>query len=228
MKTESGARLELQKDGSVFAHQDQPCQLDTYSLVFASELKGIKGLRLEALSDSRLPGGGPGLASNGNFALDELTLLAASARSGDKARSIALRNPWADFSQAGWEVRAAVDGDDSTGWSVAPEFQKDHVAVFDLAEEVGDGQALRLTVQLKQGNSGIDKVFLGRFRVSFTSNASTLQAALIRLELKESELAELHVALAKAQAQSGNTNQAVASFADSLDDMRRLRPWPRI
>ena len=33
---------------------------DTYSLVFQTELKGIKGLRLEALADSRLPRGGPG------------------------------------------------------------------------------------------------------------------------------------------------------------------------
>ncbi|MFI5458149.1 MAG: tetratricopeptide repeat protein [Isosphaerales bacterium] len=216
MKTESGARLELQEDGSVFAHQDHPGRFDTYSLVFTSEMKGIKGLRVEALADSRLPGGGPGWASNGNITLDELTLLAASAQSRGKARPIALRNAWADFNQAGWDVRAAIDGDDSTAWGVHPEFHKDLEAVFDLAEEVGDGQALRLTVQLKQGISGDDKVFLGRFRVSFTSDVKTLEATRSRLDLKGRELVDFFVALGKAYALQGETNQAVASFTEAL------------
>ena len=89
MKTETGAKMELQKDGSVFVHQNQPAGNDTYSLVFQSELKGITGLRLEALADSRLPHGGPGWGENGNFVLNELTLQAASAASPEKARSIA-------------------------------------------------------------------------------------------------------------------------------------------
>ena len=198
MKTESGTKLELQKDGSVFAHQDQPCRFDTYSLVFTSELKGIKGVRLEALADPRLPDGGPGWASNGNFTLVELTLLAASAQGRDEAGPIALRNSWADFSQAGRDVRAAFDGDDGTGWGVHPEFHEDHVAVFDPAEEVGDGQALRLKIQLKQGDSNWDSGFLGRFRVSFTNDAKTLKVTRIRLHLKASELVDLHIALGKA------------------------------
>jgi tetratricopeptide (TPR) repeat protein len=184
--------------------------------VFTSELKGIKRLRVEALADSRLPAGGPGWASNGNITLDELTLLAASAQSRDKARPIALRNAWADFSQAGWDVRAAIDGDDSTAWCLDPELHKDHEAVFDLAEEVGDGQALRLTVQLEQGISSDDRVFLGRFRVSFTSDAKTLQATRSRLHLKDRELVDFFVALGKAYALQGETNQAVASFTEAL------------
>ena len=216
MKTESGAGLELLRDGSVFAHQDHPGRFDTYSLVFASEWKGIKGLRLEALADSRLPGGGPGWAFNGNITLDELRLLAASARSPDEVRPIVLGNPSADFNQAGWDVRDAIDGNGNTGWGVHPEFHKDHMAVFELAEEVGDGQASRLTVQLEQGNFGIDGVFLGRFRMSFTNDAKTLQATRVRLELKDSEVAELDVALAKAHAQQGHTDEAVASFTSAL------------
>ena len=60
MKTETGAQMEWQKDGSVFVHQIQPAKKDTYSLVFPSRLKGITGLRLEVLADSRLPHGGSG------------------------------------------------------------------------------------------------------------------------------------------------------------------------
>ena len=92
MKTETGARMELQKDGSVFVHQRPPFKNDIYTLVFQSELKDITGLRLEVLADSRLPQGGPGWSENGNFVLSELTLQAAPAESPDKARAIVLRN----------------------------------------------------------------------------------------------------------------------------------------
>lgn len=54
MATDAGLKLELQNDGSIFVHE--PKGNDTYSLVFQTDLKGIKGLRLETLADSRLAG----------------------------------------------------------------------------------------------------------------------------------------------------------------------------
>jgi len=219
MKAATGATMELQKDGSVFVHQNQSFKNDTYTLVFQSELKGITGLRLEALADPRLPGGGPGWASNGNFCLNEMTLEATPAQDPDTARRIALRNPSADFNQTeggGFHVRGAVDGNDSTGWAVHPEFNKDHTAVFDLAEAIGDGQAARLTVRLNQGDRGIDKVLLGRFRLSFTNDATTAQATRVRLDLKDSALVDLYVALGTAYAQQGQTTEAVAAFAEAV------------
>jgi hypothetical protein len=141
MKTETGANMELQQDGSVFVHQSKPARNDIYSLTFPSELKGIKGLRLEVLADPRLPRGGPGWAADGNFVLNELTLEAAPAGDPNKGRAIALRNPAADYSAGGGDVRYAVDGNKvNLGWTVAHEASKDHTAVFELAEEVGDGQ----------------------------------------------------------------------------------------
>src|SRR5262249_130131 len=151
---------------------------DTYTLVFQSELKGITGLRLEVLADSRLPHGGPGWDGNGNFVLSELMLHAAAAASPDKARAIALRNASADFSQVttgGWDVRGGVDGKGSTGWAIHPEVNKDHTAVFDLAAEVGDGQPARLTVRLNHQYPDPSSN-LGRFRLTFTNDATTVQA----------------------------------------------------
>jgi tetratricopeptide (TPR) repeat protein len=218
MKTESGTNLELQKDGSVFAHQ--PVKKDTYVLVFQTELKGIKGLRLEALSDARLPGGGPGCATGdaGNFVLNELTLHAATAKSPDQPRPIALRNASADFSQPGWDVRGAVDGNGDTGWAIAPEFNKDHTALFDLAEDVGDGKATRLTIRLSHQfvTEKYEKYLLGRFRLSLTNDSATLHATRIRLDLKDSEVVEVSLALAKAHAQLGQSNETVAAFARTL------------
>jgi hypothetical protein len=76
----------------------QPALNDSYSPVFPTELKGITGLRLEALADFRLPNSGPGWDYDGNFWLNELTLQVAPAESPDQARSIALRDASADFS----------------------------------------------------------------------------------------------------------------------------------
>ena len=37
MTSETGARMEVQNDGSVFVHQKQPANGDTYTLVFRIE-----------------------------------------------------------------------------------------------------------------------------------------------------------------------------------------------
>jgi tetratricopeptide (TPR) repeat protein len=215
MKAESGASMEMQKDGSVFVQQSKSAKNDIYALTFQSELKGIKGLRLETLADSRLPGGGPGWAIDGNFVLNELTLQTAPAGSPGEGRAIALRNAAADYSAGGADVRYAVDGNKvNLGWSVVHEASKDHTAVFELAEEVGDGQASRLTVRLSNQSNMNNN--LGRFRLSFTNEAATLQATRVWLDLKDSELVDLYVALGKACAQQGRTNEAVASFTEAL------------
>jgi tetratricopeptide (TPR) repeat protein len=219
MKADSGTKMQLQTDGSVFVHQGQPFKNDTYTLVFQTELKDIADLRLEALADSRLPGGGPGWNHDGNFVLSELTLQAAPAKNPDKARAIALRNAWADYSQDQpleyANVRGAIDRNPRTGWAISPEFNKDHTAVFELAEKVGDGGASRLTVRLIQQHPNV-QTKLGRFRLSFTNDRATAQAASIRGDLKDSELEDLYTALGKAYGQQGQTKEAVASFTEAL------------
>ena len=84
-----------------------------------------------------------------------------------------MRNASADFSQQGWDVRGVVDGTDSTGWAVWPEVSKDHTALFELAEEVGDERGSRLTVRLRHQHSD-PNYLLGRFRLSFTNDAAFL------------------------------------------------------
>jgi tetratricopeptide (TPR) repeat protein len=216
MKTETGARMELQNDGSIFVHQVQPPANDTYSLVFQPESKGITALRLDVLADSRLPLGGPGWADDGTFVLNELTLQTGPADSPDQARSIALRNATADFSQVSFLVRNGIDGNDKTGWAIQPEVNKDHTAVFELAEELDNHQSSRLTVQLIHRYSTPDRN-LGRFRLSFTNDRATLQATRIRLDLKDSELTDCDVALGNAYAQQGRTGEAAAAFVRALE-----------
>ena len=146
MQSENGSRLELQNDGSIFVFQ--PASKDTYTLVFQTDLKGIKGLRLEALADPRLPRGGPGWADNGNFVLNQLSLKTAPADGPGPPRPVALRNPRADFTEVGWDFPGVVAGILSSGWGILPEVNTHHTAVFETAEEAGNGQATRLTVRL--------------------------------------------------------------------------------
>ncbi len=48
-----------------------------YTLTVQTQLKNIRGVRLEALPDAELGGKGPGLSKNGNFVVTELELKAA-------------------------------------------------------------------------------------------------------------------------------------------------------
>ena len=87
--------------------------------------------RADALVDANLA---KALAQPVHFRLAEITLAAAKADGSGEPAKIMLQNASADFSQAGWDVRGAIDGNPGTGWAVSPEFGKPHPAVFETAE----------------------------------------------------------------------------------------------
>ncbi|MCA9203564.1 MAG: DUF1553 domain-containing protein, partial [Planctomycetales bacterium] len=100
-----------------------------------------------------------------NFVVSELTV---ERLSGDSAAELKLTQPRADFSQDGWPVAAAIDGDLKTGWAVSPRFRERHVAIFELAEplELSEETQLRVSLQQQYGN----RLTLANFRLS-TSEA---------------------------------------------------------
>src|SRR5205823_1178251 len=97
-----------------------------------TDLKGITAFRVEALDDPTLPSKGPGRVKHGNFVLSELRVTAGPVDERvDGAESVVpLRDATADFSQPQFPVAAAIDDDPKTGWAVAPQFGRRHVAVF--------------------------------------------------------------------------------------------------
>lgn len=219
MQSNNGIKMDLEKDGSIFVHQDQqqPPKNDVYTVVFSSDMKGITGLRLEVFADSRMPNGGPGWGPTGNFQLNSLTLQAAPAAAADKARTIALRNPSADHSQdrGNFDVRKTISKHNDHGWGISGAVNKDHTAVFELSEEVGDGQPTRLMISFNHPykTPGYN---VGRFRLSFTNDAKTLEATRIGLDLKDSERFGFYLDLGIASAQQGQANEAAASFVEAL------------
>lgn len=165
--TATGAQFAKKEDGSIFV--TGATGKDVYTIVAHTNLKGITGVRLEAMADASLPAGGPGRAQNGNFVLNELKLTAASPTDPRAAKPVALQNASADFSQDSWDVRGAIDGNDGTGWAVSPQFNKTHTAVFETAEDVGQGETTILSFTFNQQfPDGMHS--LGRLRLSVTNS----------------------------------------------------------
>lgn len=163
-----GATLTKQKDGSILAGGDNPSP-DMYTITAKTNLTGITAIRLEALTHSSLPSGGPGRAVNGNFALTDFRLTAAPHTDKANGVSVGLHNPVADFSQdsyGGWPVAAAIDDDPKTGWSIDPQEGLRHVAVFETKKPVGFAGGTTLAFTLQQGDRGHN---IGRLRLSVTT-----------------------------------------------------------
>jgi muconolactone delta-isomerase len=74
-RSANGATLTRQRDGSLLVRGDQP-ETDVYTIEATTDLTGITAVRLEALTDERLPGPGPGRTGHGNFVLSHIELAA--------------------------------------------------------------------------------------------------------------------------------------------------------
>ncbi len=159
-RSTDGSTLTIQPhDGSVLASGTRP-ERDTYELTGEVAMTRITGVRLEVLSDPSLPHAGPGRQDNGNLHLTEIEVVLESGR------RLGLRNPQADFDQAGWGIARAIDNKDETAWGIYPKVGQAHEAVFEFDEPVELTKAMQLTVRLKQLHGAGH--LIGKPRVSFT------------------------------------------------------------
>jgi hypothetical protein len=168
-----GATLSKQGDGSVLASGKNPGP-ETYTVTARTKLTGISGIRLEVLSDPSLPAKGPGRASNGNLVLNEFKVIARPDRFLGLPLPVRLHRAQADFSQNGWAVAGAIDNNPDSGWAVAPQFGKDHFAVFETQSPLGAAGGTTLTFTLLQRFPGGDHHNIGRFRLSVTTAKTPL------------------------------------------------------
>jgi WD40 repeat protein/serine/threonine protein kinase/tetratricopeptide (TPR) repeat protein len=173
-RSAGGATLTKQADGSILASGKNPLP-ETYTITTRTQLAGIRAVRLEVLPDPSLPGSGPGRAPGGNMVLNEFRITAAPDGSLGKARPIVLHNAWADFSQGGFPVAAANDGNPATGWAVVPETGRAHVAIFEIKEPFTAANGTILTFTLEQQHKYLDTVHnIGRFRLSVTARPQAI------------------------------------------------------
>ena len=181
----------IQEDGAVLLTGSVP---DTVEHIFTlaptadelGESGEITAIKLDVLTDDAIPGKGPGRgdAKRSNIILSELTCELVKDK---ETVSVALQDPAADFSQGGWNVAGAIDGDRKTGWAIAPQFGKPHWASFVLSAPIQfDSHADRLRVTLAQ-YFGRGRV-IGKPRISIYSGDTTylnLDASIRKLAAKE-------------------------------------------
>ena len=141
----------------------------------------LSGLRLEALLDGATPGKGPGRGPNGNFVLTEIeaSLTPMSGEGAGQARPLKFSAALASFSQEGYDVKSAIDGNAAAGagngWGISPRLGEAQRAVFAIQDAPASGGLLtvRLHQQLDDGQHA-----LGRFRLGITGQAGPLQLGL--------------------------------------------------
>jgi hypothetical protein len=160
-----GASLVKMPDLSLYSSGKRP-ERDTYSIEAVVDLPRITAVRLEVMSDERLPHRGPGRQDNGNLHLSEIKVEVASAGQPDKRQTIPLARAVADFNQSGWEVGKAIDGNPVTAWGIYPEVGKSHTAVFLFKEPIRMSAGARLFITLEQLHGGGHLIGRPRFAVT--------------------------------------------------------------
>lgn len=172
MKSEGGATLTLQEDGSILVSGAHPAK-DSYTLTFRNHPAKIQALRLEVLPHSSLPNNGPGRDASGEFVLTTIKARLEVPKNPDAPRVLKLVKAWADNNTGvDSEERLAIDEDDNTGWKT--EVGKPHFAVFELAEPVmaTEGMVLRVTLEFKWDG---EQHQLGCFRLSAAADANAFK-----------------------------------------------------
>jgi hypothetical protein len=118
--TQGGSTPEPAEDGAWRFTGKSP-ETDTYQFQFDTGPGPIDRIRIETLKDGNT---GPGRTPHGNFVLSELTVSASPkdspAPADSPAAGVRLVRAEADFSQKGFPVGGAIDGNPQTGWAIDP------------------------------------------------------------------------------------------------------------
>jgi hypothetical protein len=152
LKSEGGATLKLQEDGSILASGENPAK-DTYVLSIRNPPAKIRTLRLDALTHASLPGQGPGRHDRFPFVLSGIKAELVPAGNAAPPRALKFAKASADSSGDDAIPEFALDAEDITGWSA--ESGKPHFALFELDEPlaIADGALLRVTLEFKHDDA---------------------------------------------------------------------------
>ena len=184
-ETSGGEDYEILEDGAVLLSGSVPDTVE-HVFTFAAPEQPITAIKLDALTDDAIPGKGPGRgdAKRSNIILSELTCELLTDK---QANKLELQDAFADFSQVGWPVEAAIDGKRKTGWAISPQFGKPHWAAFSFASPVSlkpNSQRLRITLGQFFGRGRV----IGKPRISIYSGDPSLlniPAEIVKLAAKE-------------------------------------------
>jgi hypothetical protein len=187
--------LTIQDDGSIFVSGDMS-KRDVYDITLdAGGLTGITALRLETITDDRLPQIGPGRiyyeGPFGDFFLSKVTLLSplsprgrgAGGEGAESLTTVPFKSASHSFANGNNTAAMAIDDDPQTGWSINGGQGRPHYAVFQLERPLEAGVAAGLnrpahgpTLQLQMLFERYYAAGLGRFRIWATTDPRGGQA----------------------------------------------------
>ena len=168
-QTSGKETVSLQSDGSVLLTGQVPPTVD-HEFLLKPPAKPITAIRVEILTDDRIPGSGPGRGDAGrpNVILSEVT---CTVMDGEESKNVTLSGAVADYSQPNWDVAKAIDGEPKTGWAIGGQFGKPHWAIFFLAEPMlldPESETFRVKLGQYYGNGRV----AGKPRVSVSTQPS--------------------------------------------------------
>ena len=170
-KSLSGAALAVQPDHSILASGTKGGK-DHYEITARTDRTGMTALRLEALTDPSLTGGGPGRAGNGNFVLTGIEVEARSVADPKQTAKVRFVAAEADYSQATYEVAKVIDGVAQTGWAVDGDTKHEGRTAWFVAEKpfgFPGGTELHVRLDFESGFAGHS---IGRARLAVTADAA--------------------------------------------------------
>ncbi|HIL53586.1 MAG TPA: DUF1549 domain-containing protein [Verrucomicrobia bacterium] len=163
-------KLTVQKDNSILASGKNP-KNDTYTIKARVDIAEIHSLRLEALMDPSMTGGGLARSDSGNFVLTgvEISLIKEDSKNPEP---LTIGSAEATFEQGSHNISTSYDGNPATGWAVheGRTVDREHEAVFRLKEKVTTGKKSMIQFVLRH-DSPHPSHNLGRFRLSVSEKS---------------------------------------------------------
>jgi hypothetical protein len=224
-KSAGGALFTKLEDKSLLVAGENP-EADTQTITARSDVKGITGLRIEALPDARLPQGGPGRDPYGNFLLTGVEITAAPADNPTARRRVEYKTAAVDDAASYFAAiylsqkptREAVV-DQPKGWAIdatrdATRLSRQLVIKFD--EPISNDAGTVFTVTLKYLAGGIGQA-IGRFRLSASNTDDPLRVA--RLSARVRPLLEV----APADRSEQQRKDLAAQFRATAPALKPLR-----
>ncbi len=178
LKSSGGSKFNAQADGSYKVTGRSPAK-DIYTLSTKfPQSKTITAIQLEAIPHSTNAANGFGRKGNGNIVLGEFEAEWSDSSAPETVVPLKFAKAFADYSQANWNISAAIDGNPATGWALDgldPTKQLTRHAVFVFAGPLVLAADSKLTIRLKQEALGEHN--LGLFRLSTTDEPNVSDAA---------------------------------------------------
>ena len=170
LAAKQGTTLKADQEAIITASGKVPAK-ETYTVEAKPALKRLTGIRLEAVDDATAKKG-VGRSKDGNFVLTRFAVKLFVPGQFD-GKEIELHNAKADFAQVNFPVENALKGEATSGWAIAPEQQKSHVAVFELKSPLDLPEGARLVFTLDHQYK--ETYVLGQFRLAVTDASGPLK-----------------------------------------------------